>query len=70
MDITFKFNPPIMPDNITYDTGIPGRKQDGYNPGSNSIPVKNLSQEQAEQYAELMKQTFLEHWKTRVSEDD
>lgn len=60
MEKTFKLNPPIMPNFISVDTGKKLR-QEGFIPGL-TIPVKDLSKEEAEEFAELMKQTFIEHW--------
>ena len=31
-----------------------------------TIPVQNLSKEEACQYAELMRATFIEHWENKV----
>ena len=31
------------------------------------IPVKELSEQEAQEYAELMKQAFIEHWKNKQS---
>jgi len=39
----------------------PGRKQDGFsNPVS--IPIRDLTRDEALEYAELMKDTFMKHW--------
>lgn len=58
----FKILPPQMPDYIDYETGVIGRKQDGINPSGNRIPIESLSESEANEYAELMKNTFLEYW--------
>lgn len=48
----------------------PRPRQDGYIE-SPKIDVKDLTRTEAEEYAELMKQTFLEHWhsKQRIVSD-
>lgn len=57
-----------MPNFITYDTGVIGKKQDGFNANGNTLPVASLSESEAMEYAELMKNTFLEHYKKKCSE--
>lgn len=54
---------PTMPTVIMLEQ-VTAKKQDG--PGFQklgSIAVKDLTEEQAIEYAELMKETFIEHWK-------
>lgn len=61
--------PPPMPNTI-YLQAPPTTKQTGINwGGSNAIDVGELTEEEAQEYAELMKQTFLKHWKHRSSID-
>lgn len=67
MTRTITLLPPTMPNFILYDDGTTGTKQDGFNPDKNKIPVENLSKEEAEQYGELMKQKFIEHWAAKRS---
>ena len=64
MEKKFELNPPIMPNFITYNSA-PVRRQDGFR-NAPSIPVDELSEDEANEYAELMKQTFLKHWANRV----
>jgi hypothetical protein len=53
---------PTMPDSISIDLGLPpGTRQDGFRPVP-QISVAELSKEEAEEYAERMKQTFIKHW--------
>ena len=66
MEKTFKLKPPMMPNFINVDTGTRLR-QEGFASGL-TIPVKDLSKEEAEEYAELMKQTFLVHWQNKTVE--
>lgn len=68
MEKKFKLLPPQMPNFITYDTGVIGKKQDGFNANGNTLPVASLSESEAMEYAELMKNTFLEHYKKKCSE--
>lgn len=61
MEKKFKMLPPMMPNFISYE--VPARpRQEGFNPDANKIPITDLSEEEAEAYGELMKQTFIEHW--------
>ena len=60
----FEINPPIMPNFLIVKTE-PGRRQDGIK--DTSIPVSSLTREEAEEFAELMKQTFLQHWENKVN---
>lgn len=65
MEKKFKLKPPIMPNFISVDSGIKLRQED-FVPGL-TIPVADLSKEEAEEYGELMKQTFITHWKNKKS---
>lgn len=63
----FKLLPPLMPNYITYE--VPARRrEDGFNPDANKIPITELTQSEAEEYGELMKQAFIEHWGKRAIE--
>ncbi len=65
MNKSFKLLPPMMPNFISYE--IPARtRQEGFKADANKISISDLSKEEAEQYAELMKQTFLIHWHSKV----
>lgn len=57
--------PPMMPNFISYTMGIESERQEGFDPEKNKIDIKNLSKEEAEQYGELMKQTFIAHWESK-----
>ncbi len=61
MQKTFELLPPIMPSHVTFRTP-PAPRQQGFKP-QEGFPVKNFTKEEAEEYAELMKQTFMQHWK-------
>jgi len=63
MIIESEVNPPSMPNDI-YFSKKPGRKQDGiFLSPSHKMAVKDMTEEQAIEYAELMRVTFIEHWK-------
>jgi hypothetical protein len=59
MTISFELLPPQVPNEIGIKMPV-GRRQDGLK--STTIAVKDLTAEAAEEYAELMKQTFLKVW--------
>lgn len=62
----FKLLPPMMPNFIRYE--IPaGQRQDGIKIEGNTIPVRDPSKEEAEEYGELMKQAFIEHWNNLIN---
>ena len=53
MEIKLKVLPPMMPNyvRLSDDTSV--------------VAIENFTQEEAEQFGELMKQTFINHWKKR-----
>lgn len=57
--------PQSMPDYITYEiAGSVSLRPDGFDPcKDNKIAVENLTKEEAVKYAELIKNTFISHWK-------
>jgi hypothetical protein len=61
----FKLEPPLMPNFICYEAQA-GKRQDGFNANKNTIPISELSEQEAIEYGELMKQTFIEHWQRKV----
>lgn len=63
MKIDVKIKMIQMPNFLILETP-PVEKQDGFRHGS-TIPIGELSEEQANEYAEEMKQSFLNHWKLR-----
>lgn len=63
----FKLLPPTMPNFIRYEAPV-GRRQDGFNPEHNVIPITELTQSEATAYGELMKQTFIDHWSKKAIE--
>lgn len=50
MEMKFKVLPPTMPNYV--------RLSDD----KSLVAIENFSQDEAEQFGELMKQTFIEHW--------
>ena len=60
MEKKFEVLPPPMPDHVQFKHK-PGLKQDGFkvDPGS---PIKDFTKKEAEEFAELMKKTFMLHW--------
>lgn len=60
MEKKFKIQPPTMPNFLIIEMP-PKQRQDGVanNP---TIPVKSLTEEEAEEYAELMRSEFMSHW--------
>jgi hypothetical protein len=61
----FEVLPPTMPNYIRFKKE-PGLRQDGFKQDE-GFDIINLSQEEAESFAELMKKTFMEHWAKRVA---
>jgi len=65
MERKVKLLPPIMPNFISIETP-PRSRQEGLN-DSYKFSVSELSNEEAVEYGELMKQTFVEHHKEHVA---
>ncbi len=63
MNKSFKLLIPAFPETINIEMPI-GERQDGFNPDGNTIKVSDLTDEEAEEYAELLKQAFLDHHKS------
>ncbi len=64
MELKFKIIPPMMPNFVRYEKPA-GLKQDGIDTKDEGIAVENFTAEQAAEFGELMKTTFIEHWKKR-----
>lgn len=60
MQKTFELLPPTMPNFIFYKMPA-GAKSDGFKSDKNQISVADLTPEEAEEYGELMKRTFILH---------
>lgn len=63
MEKSFKLLMPTMPNFISYE-GPVRLKQEGFSSENNSIPVSDLTEEEAYQYSEEMKDAFIDHWKS------
>ena len=61
MNKTLEILPPNVPDYFMYKQK-PGRKQDGINISGNKNHIKEFTKEEAEEFGEFMKQTFIKHW--------
>ena len=64
MEKKFKLRPPIMPNFLSIESG-PRLRQEGF-AHNMTIPVSELSKEEAIEYAELMKQEFIKHWHNKT----
>lgn len=62
MEKKFEVLPPVMPNFVVIKKPV-GVRQDGFQP-NNGFPVKDFTRKEAEEYAELMKQTFIKHWES------
>jgi hypothetical protein len=64
MEKKVKLSTPDMPDFIRYEIeGETSLRQDGFDPAKdNKISVGSLTVQEAEEYGELLKQTFITHW--------
>ncbi len=63
MKIEFEVLPPLMPNFVRFKQE-PGLRQDGFK-ANDGFPVENFTRNEAESYAELMKQTFIKHWENK-----
>ena len=63
MRTLFKVLPPTMPNFVRFVKEARLR-QDGFKVDE-GFNIKNFTREEAEEYAELMKQTFILHWEEK-----
>lgn len=63
MKILFKALPPMMPNFARFEKEA-GLRQDGFKVDE-GFPIKNFTKEEAEEYGELMKNTFIKHWEDK-----
>lgn len=61
----FEIKPPKMPNFVSFEAP-PQPKQQSFE--VKSYDIANFSEEEAAEYAELMKSEFLKHWKQRRAE--
>jgi hypothetical protein len=64
MEKKFEVLPP-MPNFVRFKKEA-GLRQDGFNVDE-GFPIAKFTKEEAEEYGELMKQTFIVHWQNRVA---
>ena len=64
MKRTFKIQPPTMPNFLMYEAPI-GKKQDGPNFEGNTFAIEEFTKDEAIEYGELWKQSFIKHWEDR-----
>lgn len=64
MQKTVKLLPPSMPNSINVERPA-GTRQEGIDKGW-SLSISELSEKEAEEYGELMKQTFIKHHKQKM----
>lgn len=67
MEKRFEILPPIMPNFVQFKNKA-GLKQDGFKV-NDGFDIADFTQQEAEEYAELMRQTFLEHYAKRKQEN-
>lgn len=65
MEKTFKVLPPTMPNFVRFEKPV-GLKQDGFK-ADEGYDIANFTKQEAEDFAELMYRTFMEHWEKRKS---
>ena len=66
MNIKFELLPPTMPNFATIKQKF-GLKQDG-SKVDNKISIADFTRQEAEEYAQLMYKTFLEHWEQKQTQ--
>lgn len=66
MQKLFEVLPPSMPNFVRFKNEA-GLRQDGFKVNE-GFPIKNFTREEAEEYAELMKQTFIKHWESKQND--
>lgn len=59
----FEVLPPTMPNFVRFKKEARLR-QDGFKVDE-GYPIKDFTEQEAEEYGELMKQTFIQHWKSK-----
>lgn len=65
MEKSFKVLLPMMPNYVRFEKP-PGLKQDGIK-SEEAFDIANFTFEEAEEFAALMFQAFMEHWEKRRS---
>ncbi len=65
MEKKFRLMPTMMPNFIPVQLGLLSEKQDGFKP--THISLAELSEDEAKEYVELLKRTFIEHWRNKTT---
>jgi hypothetical protein len=60
MEIKLVIEPPILPEYVC-TRQITGLRQDGFR-GNNHLPIESLTLEQAIEYSEMLKDTFMRNY--------
>lgn len=63
MEKRFKVLPPMMPNFVRFKQEA-GLRQDGFKV-DNGFDIADFTQQEAEEFADLMRQTFMEHYAKR-----
>lgn len=63
MKIELEIQPPMMPNYLRYKQN-PRPRQEGFKEAA-GIAVADLTREQAEQAADMMRAAFIEHWENK-----
>ena len=65
MEKKFEVLPPTMPNFVRFKKEA-GLRQDGFKVDE-GFSITNFTKEEAEEYGELIKQTFIVHWQNKVA---
>lgn len=69
MNIQLELKPPTFTDFIYF--GLQSKlKQESFNSNLGNVLVKDLTEEQAIEYAYIVKQAFLDHWKNKQTKQN
>jgi len=63
MNKLFEVSPPTMPNFVRFKKEA-GLRQDGFKVDE-GFPIINFTREEAEEYGQLMKDTFIKHWERK-----
>lgn len=67
MNKTIKLLPPMMP-NFIFQEMPTVKREDGFDPDRGKIPITDLTEAEAEEFGELMKKTFIKHWRNKKAQ--
>jgi hypothetical protein len=65
MEKRFDVLPPMMPNFVRFKKEA-GLRQDGFKVDE-GFPITSFTKKEAEEFGELMKQTFIAHWESKVA---